>query len=148
LKLFRAHRIDAFLSVSAAPSPEIGTLIKEGLARLVPIDGNAAKKLAASGKGFEPLALAGNIYSPAQSPQTPATMTVSVPMIWLVDSRLPPDLVYAATRALWNKANKALLDRGPGDPGAVRPRMLKPGFAVPIHPGAARLFAEMAKASN
>jgi uncharacterized protein len=71
------------------------------------------------------------------------TSTVGIGILWLVSSDLDEGLAYNLTKALWNKANRRLLD----ETGALG-RQVKPGSAlqavpVPIHPGAQRYYSEL-----
>jgi TRAP transporter TAXI family solute receptor len=76
-------------------------------------------------------------------PGTAETPTVSVSAQWIVSADTDEALVYEITRALWHQRTRMLLDRGPPEASAIRLDTALARVAIPLHPGAARYYAEV-----
>ncbi len=112
-------KIDAFFFVGGAPVGLIHDLIARGAATLVPIDGIGRKRLLKRVPSLSAARIEAGRY-----PGLGAIDTVSVRAALVVNADEPNDVVYAVTRALFNPANRALLDHGPSrrqpDPAQFR----------------------------
>ena len=133
-------RIDAFFAVSGVPVEGLSDLLAGHSARLVPIAGTNRTQLLKS----EPALEAAVMTYPGQ-PQTP---TVATRALWIVRDSVPEALVYDITRALFNPANRSAL-------AASHPSAREIGLATaalmppaPLHPGAARFYAEAARGAQ
>ncbi|SRR5579885_177140 len=131
-------QIDAMFFIGGAPVPLVEELLAGGKARLVPIDGDGARRLARSTPSLAQSAIAAGAY-----PRTPRTPTVSTRAIWVVNDSEPGDLVYGITRALFNPANRALLDQGHLSARLIRLETATANLPAPLHPGAARFYAQV-----
>jgi uncharacterized protein len=69
--------------------------------------------------------------------------TVSVGAQWVTSSKVPADLVYAITKALWSDATRATLDAGHAKGKAIQKATALAGLGVPLHDGAAKFYKEV-----
>ena len=69
------------------------------------------------------------------------TLAVNGQLITSVDQ--PADLVYAITKALWNKNTRKLLDKGHSKGKAIMMETALKGVLIPVHPGAAKFYKEV-----
>jgi TRAP-type uncharacterized transport system substrate-binding protein len=76
-------------------------------------------------------------------PNIPMVKTIAVNALWVVNADLPDDLIYSITAALWNDANRPLIDSGHAIGRLIRPETARGGVSIPLHPGAERFYAEM-----
>lgn len=129
--------IDAFFFVGGAPVPTVRDLISRGRAMLVPINGRGARRLIAAGHGLSASVIPAGTYS-----NTPKIETVSVRALWLVRDTANTDLVYGVTAALFNPANRALLDQSHPSAKAITLKTAILDLSAPLHPGAARFYRE------
>ena len=60
----------------------------------------------------------------------------------IVAAEMEGDLVYELTRALWHPRNRRILDGGHPNGRLIRRETATKGLAAPLHPGAARYYAE------
>jgi hypothetical protein len=140
-QLLKNKRLDAFIWIGPKLPPAVLALLKEGAARIVPVDRVQAERLALARLGY----LASNAPNPAGGP---AIATITVPVVWLADEKQDAETVYRVVRAAFNPKNQQALAPDPSErPGF---RLARPGaeFLVPLHPGAARFFAEAPGPSN
>ncbi|HAJ45163.1 MAG TPA: immunogenic protein, partial [Alphaproteobacteria bacterium] len=68
--------------------------------------------------------------------------------VWIVDEKVPEEVVYRIARAAFHPLNQKTLQGAGADRAGVRLSKLPASFAIPVHPGAARYYAEAAKAAN
>ena len=133
-----AGELDAFFVVGGPPFDIIGELAKTGVIVLVPIEGRAMDNLVKTNPELRIARVPENLY-----PGIPATKTLSVAAIWIVAAAAPDDLVYSVTRALWNPANRVLLDSGHPMGILIRPETATMNLPIPLHPGAERFYREL-----
>ena len=130
--------IDAFFFVGGSPAPLIGTLLANGKARLIPIDGRGRRVLLKRVPSLSADTIPAGVY-----PATGALPTVSGRALWVVNDSAAAEVVYGLLRALFNPANRALLDDGPALASRVRLDGSTTGVTAPLHPGALRFYGEM-----
>lgn len=130
--------IDAFFFVGGAPVELVDSLVRTGKAVLVPIDGAGRKRLIGEESGLT----AATIPASAYPTQSRATETVSVHAVWIVGDAEPAGLVYAITKALFNPANRALLDSAHPIARLIRLDTATQSLPAPLHPGALRYYRE------
>ncbi|HYW33746.1 MAG TPA: TAXI family TRAP transporter solute-binding subunit [Candidatus Bathyarchaeia archaeon] len=133
-------KLDAFIAVGATPLPPIDDLAQRVPLALLPItDG----KIADLRRGYSFLSVD---IIPADTYQGVAqTSTVGIGVIWLVAASLDENLVFQLTQALWNKANRRLLDETGSLGRQVLPGSALQAVPIPIHPGAQRFYAQMSQ---
>jgi TRAP transporter TAXI family solute receptor len=131
-------KLDAFFFVGGTPVPMIEDLVSRGVARLVPIDGNARKRLTKLNPSLEPDTIPANTYS-----GTPAMPTVKVRALWIVRDTTPAPLVYGIVKALYNSSNRAQLDQAMPATRAIRIDTATKTLPAPLHPGAQRFYQEV-----
>jgi uncharacterized protein len=138
--LIRQGKLDAFFAVGGVPIGGVGDLLASHVAKLVPITGPMRDRLVKA----EPSLTVSTITYPGQD----AVPTVATRATWIVRDSAPDNLVYGITRALFNPANRDALR-------ASHPSARQIGLATaalmppaPLHPGAARFYAEAGRAAQ
>ncbi len=81
--------------------------------------------------------LAAGTYAGADAIELPA-----LPTQLFVSGAADPNRVEAITRALWNEASQKLLTAGPPVARTAKLERALAGVAVPLHPGAARVYRD------
>ncbi len=136
----KRNQLDAFFFVAGYPARAVLELARDTQVRLLPIDGPAAERLITRYRFFGRDHIPEGVY-----PGIARTATISVGAQWLVSSTVDPQLVYAITRALWNRNSRRLLDNGHAKGRAIRLETALDGIAVPLHPGAQRFYREIGR---
>ncbi len=140
IALMKQGKLDAFFAVGGVPIEGVSDLLASHLARLVPITGAARDRLVKA----EPSLEAATIDYPGQEP----VATVSTRALWIVRDSVPDALVYGITRALFNPANREALSASHSSAreiGLTTAALMPPAA---LHPGAARFYAEVARAAQ
>jgi hypothetical protein len=130
--------LDALFMVGGYPVEAIARLADTLPIRLLPIDGKAAEDILKA----EPL-LAPSLIPAKSYAGVKPTPTVGPRAQLLAMADLSDDLAYAITKALWNPGNRKLLDSGHPEGRNIQLDKAVDGLIVPLHPGAARYYAEM-----
>lgn len=133
----KAGDIDAFFAIGGVPIPAIANLAEVYPIRVLALEDWAITELT-DGHAFfsrEPVDMAS--YGLAEID------AVAVQALWLTTERVPDDIVYEITRALWQDSTRqALAEAHPT--GA---RMAEAGsaqcLAIPLHRGAKRYYREV-----
>lgn len=133
-------KLDAFFFVGGAPVGLVHDLIARGAATLVPIDGAGRKRLLQHSASLSAARIEAGRY-----PGVGAIETVSVRALWVVNAEEPNDEVYAVTRALFNPANRSLLDQSHPIARMIRLDTATTDLPAPLHPGALRFYREAGK---
>lgn len=140
IAMMKEGKLDAFFAVGGVPIQGVGDLLASRVATLLPITGPVRDRLAKR----EPSLELATITYPGQDP----VPTVSTRALWIVRDSVPDNLVYGITRALFNPANRNALSAS--HPSAreigLNTAALMPPAA--LHPGAARFYAEVARAAQ
>jgi TRAP transporter TAXI family solute receptor len=136
----RAGRIDGFFMVAGYPVEAIATLAESMPIALVPITGKAAESVTKREPILTPTMIPGGIYK-----DVPATPTLGVPALLVVDAKTDEALVYAVTKALWDQRNQRVLRSGHPEGRNIRIERSLDGLTIPLHPGAARFYQEAKK---
>jgi len=131
-------KLDAFFIVAGYPTNSIKILAAEGKAKLIPIDGPEAKTMLNKHRFFSGNKIPAGTYAGIGE-----IYTVSVGAQWMVGADVDEDLVYAITRALWNKASRKLLDNGHAKGKIITLESALDGVSVQLHPGAERYYKEV-----
>jgi TRAP transporter TAXI family solute receptor len=135
--LLRDGAIDAMIVVGGLPVAAIDDLSRSVGIRLLPISGTPGEELKSFYPFFADAVLPAEAY--AGIAETP---TVSVSTQWIVSAEADEDLIYEITRALWHERTRTLLDQAAPETRSIRLETALARVAIPLHPGAARFYAE------
>jgi hypothetical protein len=141
--LLQRGKIDAFFFEGGAPSPLIGDLVARGTAQLIAIDGKARRRLLARVPSLSADTIPAGAYQGMGAIQTVSSRT-----LWVVKDSASPDIVYGILRALFDPANRPLLDAGEPSARYIRLNQATSGLTAPLHPGAARFYRDMSKLAD
>jgi TRAP transporter TAXI family solute receptor len=130
--------IDAVFFVGGAPIELVKSIVASGKAVLVPIDGAGRKRLIAEDKGLSAETIPAADYPGLKKPLD----TVAVHAVLIVNETAPADLIYGMTRALFNPANRSLLDDAHPSARFIQLDTAIKDMPAPLHPGAARFYRE------
>lgn len=130
-------QLDAFLTVTGAPSSGIAQLASIAGMRLLEIPKDVQDKVIAQAPFYFSSPIPANAYEG----QTEAVSTLAVGAQWLVSADQPDELIYGITKALWNKTTKKLL-RHHAKGKDVTAESALGGRGIPLHPGAERFYKE------
>jgi TRAP transporter TAXI family solute receptor len=133
-----AGEIDAFFVTAGAPVPAVAEIASLVPVRLVPVDAAATQRLMGRPPYFRADTIAGGTYPGIDQP----VATVSVTALWIVGAQSAEPLVYAITRSLWQDTTRRLLDFAHPAGRRIRIGTALAETGVPLHPGAARYYAE------
>lgn len=132
----KAGTLDAFFFTGGAPAKAISDLVSIGI-DLLPIDGPHAQHM----RNMSPFLTVDTI--PAETyAGIAATATLAVSAQWVTRDTVDAELIYQATKSLYNVAGQKVLNKDP-----VRGRYITldnavRGADIPFHPGALRFFEE------
>ncbi|MGO1076602.1 TAXI family TRAP transporter solute-binding subunit [Inquilinus sp. CA228] len=135
--------LDAMVMTGGPPLGVIADLARRRPIRLLPITGPETEALIAKVPFFALEPIPAGLYDGVAA-EVPA---LSVGAIWLVAERIEEATVYEITRALWQKSTLDLLAAGHARGKEVALEGATRGLGVPLHPGAARYYAEHAMLS-
>lgn len=130
--------LDAFFFVGGAPLRVVTDLAEQGKINLVPISGEPVEVLRKLHHFFQPDTIPAGTYA-----GLPEVETLSVGALWIVSSEVSDQLVYEITRALWDEANRSILDQGHEKGHLMNPEAAILGLPVDLHPGAERYYREI-----
>lgn len=128
--------IDAFFAIGGVPIPAIASLAEVYPIRILSLDDWAISELLDGHPFFSNVPVSMTPYGLAE------VETIAVQALWLTTDRVPDDVVYEITKALWlDTTRQALAEAHPT--GAL---LAESGsaqcLAIPLHPGAKRYYKE------
>jgi hypothetical protein len=129
--------LDAYFQTTGYPQGTIVELATTAGIEILPLAGAEAEKLRAQYKFFAEDEIPAGIYK-----DVPATKTLAVGAQWVTSSKIPADLVYEVTKALWSDKTRAALDNGHAKGKAIRKETALAGIGIPLHPGAEKFYKE------
>jgi TRAP transporter TAXI family solute receptor len=135
----RAGTTDAMFIVGGAPVPVVRDLAASESVRLIPIEGAVVENLKKAFSRYRVTTIPAGTYPGIDAP----VATIGFSVLWAVNSRVEPDLVYAITKALWNPATAKLLSVIEPAGSQIRLESALDGLSLPLHPGAARYYREV-----
>jgi hypothetical protein len=135
--MLRAGDLDGFFFVGGAPATAISDLAEDVSIRLVPMNNAQAQVLTRTYPFFTMHGIPAGTYQ-----NVPQTDTLAVGAQWLVDARVPNDVVYGITRALWHPRTAKLLRDGHPKAAEIRPERALEGVGIPVHAGAWQYYRE------
>jgi TRAP transporter TAXI family solute receptor len=130
-------QLDAFLTVTGAPSSGIAQLAATAGLRLLSIPKEVQDKVIAEA----PFYFSSPIPAGAYEGQDYDVSTLAVGAQWLVSADQPDELVYGITKALWNDTTKKLLKHHAKGKDVTLETALG-GRGIPLHAGAERFYKE------
>ena len=133
-------RIDAFFAVSGVPVDGLSDLLASHAAKLVPIAGAGRTQLLKNQPALEAAVM--------NYPGQPQIATVATRALWIVRDSVAEALVYDITRALFNPANRNALTASHPSAREIGLATAALGSPAPLHPGAARFYAEAARGAQ
>ena len=136
--LLQSGRLDAVFYVGGTPVNLIRQLLDEGVAVLVPIDGDGRTRLLRAQPHLYAHTIPQGAYTGAGDVET-----VAVDALWITDASQPDNLIYGVVKSLFNPANRAALNAERVGAHFVELGSAARGATAPLHPGAARFFMEM-----
>lgn len=129
--------IDAFFITGGYPVAAVVELATTTPVELLAIDGDAAQKLMAAFKFFAADEIGDGVYK-----DTKGVKTLSVGAQWVTSAKVPTDLVYAVTKALWSDKARAALDAGHARGKSITTATALKGLGIPLHPGSEKFYKE------
>lgn len=136
--LMRDGHMDAFFFVGGFPAGAIAELATSMDITLVPLSGAEAEAVIAEYGFFASNTVPAGTYSGIDED----VVTLAVGAQWITSANQPEELIYEITRALWNENSRRLLDSGHAKGREIRLETALDGVGIPLHPGAARFYAE------
>ncbi|MCX7827792.1 MAG: TAXI family TRAP transporter solute-binding subunit [Thermanaerothrix sp.] len=133
---FKDNQIDAGFVVAGYPVSSIMDLATTKDITLVNFDNATMAKLTKEFPYFVKSTIPANTYKGVtQATQTPAVMALLV-----VDEKVPEDVVYKFTKALWE--NIDIVHKAHAKGKEINLKSALDGVTVPLHPGAAKYYKE------
>ncbi|MHB1218111.1 MAG: TAXI family TRAP transporter solute-binding subunit [Alphaproteobacteria bacterium] len=136
-ELLRKGQIDAFFVTAAGRSEIIGDLAASTEIEILPLAGEQARTLIGRLPYLSMTRIPAGTYKGIGE-----TPTLAVPTQWIVSEKVPEELVYNITGALWHATTRRLLDSRTPEGKQIKPEAALDGLGVPLHPGAARYYRE------
>ncbi len=135
--LLQMGKLDAVFFVGGTPVNLLQPLLDEDVAVLIPITGDGLKRLLAKEPTLTAHTIAKGTYG-----NVPAVDTVSVDALWITDASEPDNLIYGILKALYNPANRGVLQSGRLGSHFLDLASGAKDATTPLHPGALRFFTE------
>ena len=103
--LLQSGKLDAMFYVGGTPAGLIEQLLDEGVAVLVPINGDARTRLLRAQPHLYAHTIPQGTYSGSGDVET-----VAVDALWITDASQPDNLIYGVAKSLFNPANRTTLN--------------------------------------
>ena len=136
--LLQSGKLDAVFYVGGTPVNLIQQLLDEGVAVLVPINGEGRTRLLRAQPHLYAHTIAQGTYAGADDVDT-----VAVDALWITDASQPDNLIYGMVKSVFNPANRTTLNGERVGAHFAELDAAAKGTIAPLHPGAARAYAEM-----
>jgi len=130
-------QLDAFLTVTGAPSSGIAQLASIAGLRLLSIPDEVQQAVIETAPFYFTSPITANTYEG----QDYDVSTLAVGAQWLVSADQSEDLVYGITKALWNDTSAKLLSNHAKGKDVTAESALD-GRGIPLHPGAEKYYKE------
>lgn len=138
--MMAAGEIDAFFAIGGVPIPAIADLADKMPIRILSLDDWAIKALVEDHPFFSREAVDMSEYG------LPELSSVAVQAIWATTDRVPDDIVYEITRALWRQSTLDALALAHPRGKSLLPGQADHCLAIPLHAGAERFYREQGTA--
>lgn len=126
-----AGELDGFLTIAGTPTTAVREALGRGDMELVPVRLEAARRVVGAGSHWRLAVLPAGLYA-----DMPATPSLAVPALWVVEAGLADELVGALLAALWSPAARDVLAAGHPAGREVTLATALEGLSVPLHPAA------------
>ncbi len=130
--------LDAFFFFAGYPAPAVSELANTVAIDLVPIAGEAAKRLQSRYRFFS-----ADIVPVGTYKGVGRTETLTVGAQWLVSANVPETLVRDITAVMWTPQTQQALEKSHPKGRQIRIETALSGLAVPLHPGAERYYRDV-----
>ena len=130
-----AGELDGFLTIAGTPTTAVREALGRGDTTLVPVRPEAARRLVGAGSHWRLAVLPAGLYG-----EMPATPSLAVPALWVVDAALDDELVGALLAALWSPAAVDALAAGHPAGREIGLTSALVGLSVPLHPAAVDFY--------
>ena len=134
---FKDGKIDAFFVTAGAPTTALVDLATTNTINILEIDDEHAKVLMDKYPFYTQYVVPGKSYKGVDEDKT----TVAVKATMIVSEKLPEDVVYNLTKAMFEK--KAEIAAGHAKGENLDPQYAVEGMSVPFHPGAEKYYKEV-----
>ncbi len=140
LKALAAGQVDALVASGQVPLPSLRVFAQNSTIRLVNIstEGDLAKRFFNANRGIaRPTVLPAQTYEGQQK----VWHTLSFDVLWVVSRAVSEEVVYRLTRSLWHGSTQRIMQTLVPELKIDRPYRYRSAL-LPLHPGAARWYAE------
>lgn len=134
---FKDRQVDAFMYTTGAPNPSLMDISTLQNLYFIPIEGETRDKIMKAYPFFAKYTFAPGTYKGIEK----AVETISVQSILVVSDKLPEDIVYAMTKAMFENKNALTVAHAKGKELDVK--KARDGITIPFHPGAEKYFKEV-----
>lgn len=134
---FKDGKIDAFFVTAGAPTTALVDLATTNTINVLEIDDEHAKALMEKYPFYTQYVVPSGSYKGVDSDKK----TVAVKATVIVSEKLPEDVVYNLTKAMFDK--KAEIAAGHAKGENLDPKYAVEGMSVPFHPGAEKYYKEV-----
>jgi TRAP transporter TAXI family solute receptor len=141
--LLQSGGLDAMFYVGGTPVNLIQQLLDEGVAVLVPINGEGRTRLMRAQPHLYAHAIPQGTYTGSGDVDT-----VAVDALWITDASQPDSLIYGVAKSLFNPANRTRLNTERVGAHFLELESAGKTAIAPLHPGAARFYMEMGVAQQ
>jgi len=135
--LLRRGELDAMFFVGGEPVDLVTRLVTEGVAVLIPLEGEGRERMIAAHPYLRVSVIAQGTY-----PGLPTIETLGVGTLWVTNASAPDRLVYGMVRAIYNPENRAAIERVTTGSDFLELDTAMTGATAPFHPGALQYYAE------
>src|SRR5262245_45034052 len=136
--LLQSGALDAMFYVGGTPVNLIQQMLDEGVAVLVPINGDGRTRLLRAQPHLYAHTIPQGTYTGSGEVDT-----IAVDALWITDASQPDALIYGVTRSLFNPGNRTRLNEEKVGAHFLELASAGKDTIGPLHQGAARFYMEM-----
>ncbi len=133
---FKDGHIVAFHTNSSVPAAIVLDLNSLNKVQLIPVGGELRKKIIKEYPFYTAVDIPANTYKYQDKPYE----TIAVQAILAVDAKIPDEVVYQMSKALFGHLDEVGAAHSAGKNMSLKGAL--DGIAIPVHPGAAKFFKE------
>lgn len=132
----KSGQLQGFAIMAGAPNAAVSKLYDTGIT-LLPVDPSVAAVISQQYKYLAPGKIGKDVYR-----DVPETSTLEVYALLVVGGKMPDDMAYAVTKALFSPETTKLLQEGHPLGKAISLDSALQGVSIPLHPGAERFYRD------